>query len=208
MGMTKFSFALGGIFLASLAAHAEELTVHTFKKVQLSDQFWGEGANYGDFNKDGAMDIVSGPFWWEGPDFKKRHEYDKSDSRTSPSGKAPFELKLGPMTKVMVPGFHGTLGKENAYSDNFFTFTYDLNGDGWTDILIYGFPGKEALWYENPKGKDGLWQRHVAFDVVDNESPQWLDLTGDGKPEIICNSGGYFGYVTPDWSDADRKSVV
>ena len=56
-----------------LAGAADELTLHTFKKVQLSDQFWSEGANLGDFNKDGKLDVVSGPFWWEGPDFKKRH---------------------------------------------------------------------------------------------------------------------------------------
>ena len=98
------------------------------------------------------------------------------------------------------------MGKANAYSDDFFTFTYDLNKDGWDDIIIYGFPGLDASWYENPKGKkaaDGTehWTRHKVFDVVDNESPTWGDLTGDGKPEIIFHSGGYLGYATPDWSD-------
>ena len=194
--MTKLSLALGGLLLAAFAARAEDLTLHTFKKIQLSDQFWSEGANFGDFNKDGVMDVVSGPYWWEGPDFKKRREY-------YPAAKT-FELKLGPMTKVTVPGFHGTLGKENAYSDNFFAYTHDFNGDGWTDILIYGFPGLDASWYENPKGKEGNWQKHLAFAVVDNESPQWLDITGDGKPEIICNSGGYFAYITPDWNEPTK----
>ena len=47
---------------------------HTFKKIQVTDQFWSEGADIGDFNKDGNMDVVAGPFWYEGPDFKKRHE--------------------------------------------------------------------------------------------------------------------------------------
>jgi hypothetical protein len=40
-----------------------------------------------------------------------------------------------------------------------------------------------------------------VFEVVDNESPTWGDLTGDRKPEIIFHSGGYLGYATPDWSD-------
>src|SRR5688572_32468352 len=97
---------------------AEEL--HTFKRIQLNDQFWSEGANFGDLNKDGVNDIISGPWWWEGPDFKKRHEYDSADKRKSPAGVAPFQLKLGPMTTVTVPGFEGTLGKDNKYSDNFF----------------------------------------------------------------------------------------
>ena len=47
----------------------------TFKKLRLSDKFYAEGAYYGDFNRDGKLDVVAGPFWYEGPDFKKRHEY-------------------------------------------------------------------------------------------------------------------------------------
>ena len=47
--------------------------VHSFKKIQATDQFWAEGADIGDFNHDGIMDVESGCFWYEGPDFKKRH---------------------------------------------------------------------------------------------------------------------------------------
>ncbi len=45
-----------------------------FKKLRLTDKFYAEGAYYADFNKDGKMDVVAGPFWYEGPDFQKRHE--------------------------------------------------------------------------------------------------------------------------------------
>src|SRR5580765_2222761 len=134
--------------------------LHTFKKVQLTDQFWAEGANFGDFNHDGHLDIVSGPFWYEGPEFKQRHEYAPAN--------ASFKKKRPDGTEEIIPGFEGGLGTNNAYSECFLTFTYDFNGDGWTDILVYGFPGKEAAWYENPKGRDGHWQQHVIFDVVDN----------------------------------------
>jgi hypothetical protein len=44
--------------------------------------------------------------------------------------------------------------------------------------------------------------------MVDNESPTWGDLTGDGKPELICNSEGYFGYAEPDWSDPAKSWVL
>ena len=156
-----------------IAASAQEYALHSFKKIQLSDLFWSEGANYGDFNKDGAMDVVSGPYWWEGPDFKVQHEY-------SPATK---KWHLGPVSKIAVPGFEGVLGKNNTYSDNFFAFSYDFNKDGWDDILIIGFPGKEATWYENPKkGDSGArehWTAHKIFGVVDNESPTFADLTGD-----------------------------
>src|SRR5215218_1355107 len=105
----------------------------TWKKTKLSSKFYGEGAHFGDFNKDGKMDIVSGPYWYPGPDFSpdKKNEYMEVKD---------FDPK--------------------GYSKNFFAFTHDFNNDGWTYILIYGFPGEDASWYENPQGKEGHWKRH------------------------------------------------
>ncbi len=43
---------------------------------------------------------------------------------------------------VTLPGFEGALGEKNDYSDDFLTFTFDVNGDGWVDIINIGYPGK------------------------------------------------------------------
>src|SRR5215208_2097624 len=99
------------LIAASTAQSAEKYTLHSFKKTQLSDKFFSEGANFGDFNHDGAMDVVSGPYWYAGPTFTERHEYYKAE---------PFNIAV--------------------YSENFFAFSYDVNRDGWTDIVIIGFP--------------------------------------------------------------------
>src|SRR5579862_6708246 len=132
-----------------ILAQAKDL--HTFKKVQVTDQFWSEGADIADFNRDGKMDIVAGPFWYEGPDFTRRHEIWAAN--------ASFKRKKADGTEEVVPGFEGAQGVNNAYSECFLTYTYDFNQDGWPDVIVYGFPGKEAIWYENPKGADGNWQR-------------------------------------------------
>src|SRR5262245_23757679 len=195
--MTKIPIAVAAWLSLSLFVVAEDYTVHAFKRIQLSDEFWSEGANFGDFNHDGQMDIVSGPYWWEGPDFIKRHEYYPAN--------AGFRQKKADGSEVVIPGFKGARSGENAYSDNFFAFTYDFNGDGWTDILILGFPGDKSWWFENPRGKSEHWLRHVAIDVTDNESPTFNDLTGDGKPEVIFHSGGYLGYAEPDWQNPANK---
>ncbi len=178
---------------------AQDFKLHHFDTTQLDNHFWSEGANFGDFNKDGKMDIVSGPYWYAGPDFKQRHEYYPAT--------VTFKLKNDDGSETEIPGFEGGLGKNNAYSDNFFAFSHDFNGDGWDDILILGFPGQASNWFENPQGKTGPWKKHLALDVTDNESPNFIDITGDGKPEIVSNSKGFFGYAVPDQANPTAPFV-
>lgn len=170
------SAALLCLFTLVLSASSfadDEHVLHSFDRVQLSDQFWSEGATIADVNGDKAPDVIAGPYWYAGPDFKKRTEFYPAK---------PFSI--------------------NGYSDHFFTFSNDIDGDGWVDILVVGFPGKEAFWYQNPQNKPGHWKQHLAFPVVDNESPTYLDLVGDDQPELVFHTGGQLGYAR------DRKSVV
>ena len=170
--MHPFSRIVAALVLTAQGAHGQDYVVHHFKKVQLDDAFYCEGASFGDLNRDGHMDVVSGPYWYGGPDFKTRHAF--------------YPPKVFPTTK---------------YSDNFFAFIHDLNHDEWPDILIVGFPGKEARWYENPQTGAGHWRLHTVFEGVDNESPTFEDITGDGKPELIFHYQGQFGWASPDESD-------
>ena len=186
---------LGMVALAS-GVTAQSYQLHSFEKIQLTDRFWSEGATFGDFNKDGNQDVASGPYWWAGPDFTARHTY-YSDSRA-------WQKQNKDGSTQTIPGYEGALGTKNTYSDNFFAFSHDFNADGWDDILILGFPGQESSWYENPQGKPGYWTRHIILDVTDNESPTFTDLTGDGKPEIVCGSGGHYGYASPNWEHPEK----
>jgi HEAT repeat protein len=149
-----------------------------FKKLRLSDQFYAEGAYFGDFNRDGKLDIVAGPFWFEGQDFTVRHEYRAVQA---------YEPK--------------------DYSDNFLTYTGDCNGDGWTDIVCVPWPGKEGYWFENPAGQAGPWKKHLYYNMVGNESPVWGDVNGDGRPELLFNNEGFLGYAGPDFANPTQPWV-
>src|SRR5688500_12605274 len=104
---------------ATLVVSAKDYALHNFKKLHLTEQFWSEGANIGDFNHDGKMDVVSGPFWYEAPDFKTRHEYYPA--------KESFKIKKADGTEQTIPGFEGALGTNNTYSRNFIAYSHDFN---------------------------------------------------------------------------------
>ena len=173
---------LCGLFFAAITStnlfSGDTYTLHTFKKIKLTDHYYSEGASFGDFNRDGVKDVVSGPYWYEGPDFGKKHEY--------------YTAKEFP--------------KEQGYADRFFSFIHDFNRDGWDDIFAVGFPSRNSYWYENPRktaeeGKVLHWKKHPAAPAVGNESPTLADLTGDGRPELIYNTEGYLGYAQPNWGN-------
>ena len=159
-------------FIAPSVSWSEDLSLHTFQRQRLSDVYYSEGANAGDINGDGKVDVVYGPYWFEGPAFEKKHE-------------------IYPPKPQNVEG----------YADNFFNWVYDFNGDGANDVFVVGFPGTPAYVYENPKGEglDRPWKKHSVFESVSNESPQLIDIVGDKRPELVCTLGGAFGFATINW---------
>ncbi len=162
-----------------------------WKKQEITNNFWAEGACVADVNKDGKMDVLSGPFWYAGPDFKKRTTiYDMGDKS--------FVKKGEEAAGVKIPGWKGFLSGENEYSNNFISYASDFNGDGWADYLVIGFPGKETFWWENPQGKDVPWQRRQVLAVTDNESPMFVDIDGDKVPDLLAMSNGTLGYAKAD----------
>ncbi|WP_397568946.1 PVC-type heme-binding CxxCH protein [Schlesneria sp. T3-172] len=150
---------------------AEEFLLTRFERQPLTEDYFSEGASFGDLNQDGIVDIVHGPYWWEGPKFERRHEIYPAKSQN-----------------------------RRGYSDNFFSWVYDFNGDGWNDVLTVGLPGTPGFIFENPQGKnlDKHWKRHQFSDQVGNESPQFVNFVGDAQPELVFARDGVFGYIAFD----------
>ena len=112
----------------TVGAQAADLVIREFDKQELTPIYWSEGADFGDFNKDGHLDIVSGPNIFLGPDFNNMYEYYPA---VAPTRRNPTD--------------------RSYYSnDNFFSFVFDFNADGWPDVLTVGLPNTEAYWYQNP----------------------------------------------------------
>ena len=61
--------------LLALGGHLSAVIAAGFEERLLSPAYHGEGAQFGDLNRDGQPDLVSGPYWFEGPEFHTRNTY-------------------------------------------------------------------------------------------------------------------------------------
>ncbi|MEX2578175.1 MAG: PVC-type heme-binding CxxCH protein [Verrucomicrobiales bacterium] len=135
---------------------------------RLLSDFHAEGAAVGDLDGDGDVDIAYGPFWFAGPEFSDRKRFAEGE---------PFVADQG-------------------YSDNFFSFIHDIDGDGHNDVVVFGFPGKEVRLYLNPGPEkiDDRWPMHRIVDELGHESPHFVDLVPGGLPEIVGSRGTSYGF--------------
>ena len=69
----KWSCATPAPVLALISGLAAQAPPASFDQQLLTSSYYTEGANVGDCNRDGHMDLIAGPFWWQGPDFTTQH---------------------------------------------------------------------------------------------------------------------------------------
>ncbi|MGE5487765.1 MAG: FG-GAP-like repeat-containing protein [bacterium] len=85
-----------------------EQTGERFRAQRISDHYYAWSASSADFNRDGILDVVSGPYIYFGPDYTKRREIFYANA------------------------FSPTKEFSNCGGE----FAFDFNQDGWPDVLI------------------------------------------------------------------------
>ena len=124
-----------------------------------------EGVAVADYDKDGKLDVSAGRNWYRNP------------------GKSG----------VWVPRALRIIEDRNGYAHSNGEHAFDVDGDGWIDVVSNSFWLPEVNWYRNP-GEKGLrmgllWEPNLLIDTGQktNELCQFLDVDGDGKREWIAN---------------------
>jgi hypothetical protein len=140
-----------------------------FRMQRLNEFYYSWGPAVADFNRDGSLDIVSGPYYYLGPTYTEARQ-----------------IYVG-----------GTIDPGTQYF-NGLQYAYDFTGDGWPDVVNAIFQ-RPAVLYVNPKGASRRWESHVVTDTMTCEFMLLKDIDGDGRPEFIFkDSENKFVFAKPD----------
>ncbi|MCR8557771.1 VCBS repeat-containing protein [Mucilaginibacter sp. BJC16-A38] len=86
----------------------------------------------------------------------------------------------------------------------------DVNGDGLEDVFVGGENGKAGSLYIQQKNKNFILKPEAAFEA-DKKSTDaaavFVDINGDGKPDLYVCSGGYGDYLPGDPLLQDRLYI-
>jgi hypothetical protein len=155
-----------------LKVRPPEKVSSNFRMQRLSDFYYGWGAAAADFNHDGILDVVAGPYIYYGPDYTKSREIYPALT-TNPS--------------------------DQYTTDCWMEFAADFTGDGWPDVITASFSGNPGVWlYVNPKGEARRWDKYLVVPAFNSEIAVLRDVEGDGKPALVYMAEGFVRYAKPD----------
>ncbi len=179
-----------------------------FKKVKVSSETY-ESVGVFDVNGDGKPDLVSGAFWYEGPDYVQRHfisEVKRVDEYWDEFMHIPMDVNGdGKMDYITGGWFAGTLywmenpGDNGHWKKHSIDSTgnietargFDLDGDGNLEIIPNN-PGHPLKYYKlitdsNGKGTGKFSKVDVA--PTQGHGMGFGDVNGDKRIDIIVNNG-------------------
>ncbi len=100
--------------------------------------------------------------------------------------------------------------RQGSYFNDFATLPVDVNGDGRTDFVTCAYFSQDVAWIENPGSKGKEWTYHEIDKPGRSEAGVFVDLTGDGIPEVLPNTVNTVVFYTltkagpePVWTKVD-----
>ncbi|MEN6335050.1 MAG: HEAT repeat domain-containing protein [Phycisphaerales bacterium] len=168
-----------------------------------------EAAGVLDVNKDGKLDILSGGFWYEAPDWKKHfvREIKEEGNYFYDFANLPVDVDGDGWMDTMGAAWHNRMvywvrnpGKTDEPWQVFEVDTpgnmetamaYDIDGDGQLDMLPNIM--SEAAWYSFAKDASApqgvKWQKHKLPQEAAGHGVGAGDINKDGRCDVVTPKG-------------------
>jgi hypothetical protein len=167
-----------------------------------------------DIDGDGRLDLVSGEFWYKGPEwaqhrfreipFSNNYIDNFSDLAMDVNGNGRVDvISCSWFGKKLVwfenPGKTGAAWEERDIdrgNNVEFCFLVDIDGDGMAREVLpqYGNADAPLAWYE---WKDGVFVKHVVSSKSYGHGIGAGDVNGDGRTDIVTPKGWWEAPADP-----------
>lgn len=175
-----------------------------FRKVFIADERY-ESAGVFDVDNDGVLDIVSGAWWYQGPDFKRRHpvgEVQAVGEYFDDFSTIPLDVDGDGYTDFITGGWWGNTlrwrrnpgpaGGEWVTSviaevgNVETTRAWDVDGDGQLEI-VPNTPGRPLSVFKLTA--PGQFAQHTLWDQPQGHGLGFGDVSGSGRGDFVLAKG-------------------